>query len=126
MAFTYAGDLSTDRDKVRFYLQDTILDSGPLPGDVNFTDGEIDGLLTAEGSWQRAVAAGFETLAAAWKRFPTFKADGLTLNRSDIASGYAEQALYWRKAYGVSGGGMGSRAVTRQDGYSDDIDNTET
>ena len=125
MAFTYDDTLADSRSKVRFYLQDTSLDAGPKPGDGNFTDGELDGLITAEGSWQRAVAAGFETLAASWKRYPTFKADGLTLNRSDIASGYAEQALYWRKQYGVSGGGMGSRAVTRQDGYSDDIDNTE-
>ncbi len=125
MAFTYAGDLSSDREKVRFYLQDAVSGSGPKPADANFTDEELDGLITAEGSWQRAVAAGFETLAAAWRRYPTFKADGLSLNRSDIAKGYSTQAKEWRRKYGGSGGGAGSRAVTRADGYSDDISNVE-
>jgi len=125
MAFTYVGDLSTNTDKVRFYLRDTVSGSGPLPSDGNFTDAEIDGLISVEGSWQRAVAAGFETLAAAWRRYPSFKADGLSLNRSDIADGYAAQAATWRRKYG-GGSSAGSRAVTRQDGYSDDITSIET
>jgi len=125
MAVTYLGTLASDRDKTRFYLQDTVEDSGPKPSDANFSDAEIDGLLTAEGSWQRAVAAGFETLAASWLRYPNFKADGLTVNRSDIAKGYAKQAIEWRRKHGGSGGGAGSRAVTRVDSYSDDITNVE-
>ncbi len=125
MAVTYLGTLATDRDKVRFYVQDTVEDSGPKPSDANFSDAEIDGLITAEGSWERGVAAGFETLAAAWRRYPTFKADGLSLNRSDIAKGYDTQAKEWRRKHGGSGGGAGSRAVTRVDGYSDDITNVE-
>ena len=125
MAFTYLGTLATSRDKARFYLQDTVEDSGPKPADGNFTDAELGGLITAEGSWERAVAAGFETLAAAWRRYPSFKADGLTLSRSDIAKGYDAQAKEWRRKYGGSGGGAGSRAVTRVDSYSDDITNVE-
>lgn len=124
MAFTYLGDLSTTRDQVRFYLQDTAENSGPKPSDANFSDAEIDGLLTSEGSWQKAVAAGFETLASAWRRYPDFKADGLSLSRSNIADGYAKQALEWRRRHGY-GVTAGSRAVTRQDGYSDDIDSVE-
>lgn len=122
MAFTYAGDLSTNLDKVRFYLGDKVEDAGPLPSDANFTDAELNGLISAEGSWQKAVAAGFETLAARWRRYPNFKADGLTLNRSDIADGFLAQAKRWRATYG-RGAGAGSRAVTRADGYSDDKDN---
>ncbi len=125
MAFTYTGDLGTDLNKVRFYLQDIVSGSGPKPADGNFTDEELGGLITTEGSWERGVAAGFETLAAAWRRYPTFKADGLSLNRSDIAKGYSTQAKEWRRKYGGSGGGAGSRAVTRADGYSDDINNVE-
>ncbi len=125
MAFTYDDTLGSDLATVRFYLQDTVANSGPKPSDSNFTDAEIEGLIAAEGSWQRAVAAGFETLAAAWRRYPTFKADGLSLNRSDIAKGYTTQAKEWRRKYGGSGGGAGSRAVTRADGYSDDITNVE-
>ena len=126
MLFTYTATLATDRDRVRFHLQDTVYGSGPKPNDGNFTNDEIDGLLTAEGVWQRAVAAGFEALVAAWQRYPNFTADGLQLARSDIAKGYAEQAAKWRKQYGTSTqartGGAGSRAPTRVDGYSDDID----
>lgn len=123
MAITYIGDLSTDLDKVRHYLQDITDGAGPKPSDANFADAELTGLITAEGSWQLAVAAGFETLAAAWMRYPSFTADGLKLDRTAIAKGYQEQAAVWRDKYGFSGGGMGSRAVTRVDSYSDDIDN---
>ena len=122
MTVTYVGNLSNNRDKVRFYLGDKEDGAGPLPEDANFSDAEIDGLISSEGSWQRAVAAGFETLAARWRRHPTFKADGLTLNRTDIANGFLAQAKEWRRSYG-RGGGAGSRAVTRVDAYSDDKDN---
>jgi len=122
MTVTYLGTLATSRDKVRFYLGDKIENAGPLPNDANFSDAEIDGLITAEGSWQKAVAAGFETLAARWRRYPDFKADGLSLSRSDIADGFLEQAKNWRRTYG-RGTGAGSRAMTRVDAYSDDKDN---
>lgn len=126
MAFTYSGTLATDLDKVRFYLQDTVSGSGPKPADGNFTNAELTGLITAEGSWQRAVAAGFEALATAWRRYPSVTADGLRLARSDIAKGFDEQAKKWRKDFGTSAtartGVAGSRATTRVDGYSSDVD----
>jgi hypothetical protein len=128
--FTYVPTWPTERDKVRFYLQDTVSGAGPKPADGNFSDAELTALLAAEGSWQRAVAAGFETLAAAWYKYPTFTADGLTLNRDKIANGFAEQAKVWRAAYGTAAasraGGAGSRATTRVDGYSSTITNQET
>jgi hypothetical protein len=127
---TYDDTLDTDLDKIRFYLQDTVLGSGPKPADGNFTDAELTALITTEGTWQRAVAAGFETLAAAWYKYPTFTADGLTLNRDKIANGFAEQAKVWRAAYGTNvasrSGGAGSRAVTRVDGYSSTVTNQAT
>ena len=131
MAFTYLGTLATSRDKVRFYLQDTAWGAGPLPADGNFTDAEIDGLVTAEGSWQRAVAGGFEALESAWRRYPNFSTDGLSVSRSDIADGYAAKAKEWRTQYGSSASTAtstraGSRAVTRRDAYSSDIDNVTT
>ena len=122
MTVTYLGTLANNLDRVRFYLGDRVEDSGPLPADANFSDAELTGLITAEGSWQKAVAAGFETLAARWRRYPDFKADGLSLNRSDIADGFLKQAQFWRTTYG-RGTGAGSRSVTRVDAYSDDRDN---
>jgi hypothetical protein len=118
--FTYIGDLSTDRDKVRFHLGDTDPRDGPLPSDKNFTDNEIDGLIDAEGTWQRAVAAGFEALAAAWARYPSFKADGLSLSRSDIVKAYKDEAAKWRRDYGRTRG-VNVAGIIKRDGYSDDV-----
>jgi hypothetical protein len=126
---TYDDALSTDKDRVRFYIQDVSAGAGPKPSDANFSDDEIAGLVTVEGSWQRAVAGAFEALEAAWRRYPNFSTDGLSVSRSDIANGYADKAAAWRKAYGNTGSTAtastraGSRAVTRQDAYSSDKDN---
>lgn len=121
---TYSDMLSTDLDRVRFYLQDTVAGAGPKPADGNFTDAEITALIATEGTWQLAVAGGFETLASAWRRYPNFTADGLTLNRTAIADGYAKQASEWRAKAGPSKSyaRAGSRAPTRVDGYSSDVD----
>ena len=120
MAFTYSDTLATNRDRVRFHLGDTARDAGPRPGDANFTDDEIAGMITSEGTWQRAVAAGLEVLAREWTRYPTFKADGLSLNRSDIAKGYRDEAREWRKQYGRSAP-MRVVAQITKDAYSDDV-----
>jgi hypothetical protein len=120
MAFTYVGTLTTDLDRVRFHLGDTAYEAGPRPADANFTDAELNGLVTLEGNWQRAVAAGFERLAAEWTRYPNFSTDGLRVDRSDIAAGFKAQAAQWRKDYprpvGISVAGQ----ITR-DAYSDDV-----
>ena len=125
MSFSYEGNLDSSLEKVRYYIRDVTEDSGPLPADANFLDEELNGLITAEGSWQRAVAAAFEALAAAWMRHPTFSDTGFRIDRSDIAKGYAAQAKEWRDRYGGAGISISSSAVTRIDGYSDDIDNFE-
>ena len=120
MAFTYLGTLATDRDWVRFKLGDTTVDAGPRPADANFTDAEIDGLISEEGDRNRAVAAGFERLVAEWTRYPTFKADGLSLNRSDVAKGYQALADKWRKDYPAYRPVMVAGQITK-DAYSDDV-----
>jgi hypothetical protein len=95
-----------------------------LPGDVNFTDNEPNGLITLEGTWPRAVAAGFETLAAAWAIHPTFNAGDMGVSQSDIVKQFRESAKEYRDRFGVTGTtAAGSSAVTRADGYSDDLDN---
>ena len=126
MTFTYAGDLSTDLDKVRFYIQDTTENSGPKPGGSNFTDEELEGLIDTEGSWQTAAAAGFEVLASVWATYADLAVGPRRESYSQIAERYQEMAQDWRAKHGASGGGAGYRAVTRVDGYSDDEDNLET
>lgn len=126
MSFIYEDSLSTNRDKIRFYIGDTTYESGPKPAGENFTDEELAGLVTIEGSWQRAVAACFETLAANWAQHPNFSADGVSVSQSDTAKHYREQAAAWRRTAG-SGALVvsGIAAVTRIDGYSYDVSNED-
>lgn len=126
MAFTYLGTLATNRDKVRFALGDTVNGAGPRPADGNFSDAEIDGLIAQEGSWQGAVGAGFERLAAEWTRFPNFSTDGLKIDRGSIAEGYRQQAKQWRhdfpRAVGVTVAGQITKDAYSDDVASDDVD----
>jgi hypothetical protein len=124
MPHSYVPGNDSDRDRVRFYLNDTEFEAGPLPGDANFDDHEIDDMLIQEGNWRRAVAAGLERLAQAWMRHPTFQADGISISRSHISRNYAEQAELWRRRYGFNAAARTS-PVIRVDAYSDDIDSHE-
>lgn len=121
MTVTYVGDLSTDLDKARFYLNDTVEGSGPKPSDGNFSDAELNGLIAAEGSWQKAVAAGFETLAAAWRPLTDIRVGSRAESLSKIADGFAKDAEKWRAQYGGTASSVTSSAWTRVDGYSDDV-----
>lgn len=120
MAFTYLGDLSTNREKLRFYIQDTTVDSGPRPGGTNFSDAELDGLITTEGGWRKAVAGAYETLAAEWAQYVDTSIGPRRQSLSHTAARYETLAKTWRLRSG-SASRAGSRAVTRVDGYSDDI-----
>ena len=124
MSFTYVGDLSTDLDRTRFHINDTVEDAGPRPSDGNFSDAELNGLITSEGSWQSAVGAALERLGNEWLRYPSFKADGLSLNRSDIAKGYLKQAEQWRKQFPQAVPSYVAGQIN-VDGYSDDVPNND-
>ena len=125
--FTYTDTLAADRDKIRFSIADTEYEAGPKPNGANFTDAELDGLLAIEGTWQKAVADAFEALASAWSTHTTFTADGVSVSQSHIAERYAKEAEKWRKLYGYGGAASsGVVAITRLDGYSDDVSNEET
>jgi len=124
VAFTYNADLSADRDKLRRAIGDVTEDSGQLPSGANFTDAELDSFIGEEGTWQKAVAYACETLGNAWAIAVTFKADDVSVNRSDVSKAWLDMAQKWRAKYG----GLwrsGAAAVTRADGYSDDVTNIE-
>lgn len=127
MAYTYEPVHRGDLDRVRFHIQDVERNEGPLPEDANFSDEEIESILDYEGSWQRTVAACFERLAAAWRKFPNLESDQFGLSRSHISRGYAEDADRWRKEWGysgdterASGNRAGSAGYYRVDGFSSD------
>ena len=126
MTFTYLGTLATDLDKVRLYCGDSsnAPDAGIKPGGYNFQDAEINGLVTAEGSWQRAVAAVFEILAALFAQEVDEKNDKISMMYSQKAARYQAMAKQWRDKYGTATGFAGTvttSALTRIDGFSDDI-----
>jgi hypothetical protein len=120
MAFTYVGDLSTDLDKVRFYTHDITEDSGPLPGGGNFQDVAINAIVTSEGSWERAVAVIFDTLAAAWSHYVDITAGPHSEKLSQAADSYLELAKKWRQDHHIYAG-IKAGGVIRIDGYSDDV-----
>ena len=125
MAFTYSDGSGADRDNVRSAINDVTENAGPLPGQANFTDARIDALITVEGNWRRAVAAAYETLAAAWAVYTDVQVGSRHEMSHLIASRYDALAARWRDLYGKaasSANTSGSLWVTRVDGYSDDID----
>jgi hypothetical protein len=114
MSFSYSGALSQDRDKMRFSLHDVASGAGPLPAGANFTDEELAGLLAIEGTWQRAVAAGLEALAAAWAM--AGERVGLrdySVDTSQKALEYRQQAMVWRARYGAAGAGLGNSGMAK-------------
>ena len=122
MAFTYSDVMSLDRDKVRFNLHDVTRDSGPLPGGANFSDNEIAALLSIEGTWQQAVAAGLEVLAAAWANYADLSVGPRRESLSQIAKRYEDQAKRWRDQYGFTQRvGVAAAGIIKKDGYSDDV-----
>lgn len=123
MTFTYVGTLATDLDKIRFKIQDTAASpSGIKPAGANFTDEEIAGLLTIEGTVNRTVAALYEALAGVWANYVDTKIGPRDEKLSQVASRYAALAAQWREDYGYATVTLATGYVTRQDGYSQDID----
>ena len=125
MTFTYAGTLATDLDEIRFKVQDTVSGSGVKPAGGNFTDEEIAGLLTIEGTVERTVAALYEALAAIWGVYADTKIGPRDEKLSQVADRYQKIAKQWRQDYGYGSTTLATGFVTRVDGYSDDVDSGE-
>lgn len=128
MSFSYYDDPANPqtRDYVRFHIDDKVEGGGPLPGDRNFTDHELDMIIAEEGNWRRAVAACFEALQAAWTPNPSWTADGMSVSQSHVSKNYEPQAKLWRQRHGGAAGTWGyARTVIRVDGYSTDIPSNE-
>lgn len=128
MAFTYVDTLLTDRDVIRFTINDTVASSGPKPGSgtaTNFSDNEIAGILTIEGNANRAIARCYEILAAAWARFGLSEIGPRKEDLKGVADAYAKLAKQWRDDYGTASSIITNGFLTRVDGYSNDIDSGE-
>lgn len=95
MAFTY--DLTTDRGKTRIWLGDTVEDKGPRPRKTNYSDAEIDYLLSSQsGSVNKAIAAGFDLLAGEWMSYSIQEREGdVSYDAKGLADRYKELAKDW-------------------------------
>lgn len=94
MAFSYSTALTTDRDKVRFFIGDTVSGSGPRPSGANFANEELDGLISIGGSWQGAAALACRALATSWMaEAKQVKIGEYSVTYSDRAKLYSEKAL---------------------------------
>lgn len=128
MAFTYTDTLLTDRDVIRFTINDTVSSSGPRPGSgtaTNFTDNEIAGILTVEGTANRAIARCYEILAASWARYGLSEIGPRKEDLKAVSKSYADLAKQWRSDYGYSTSTITNGFVTRVDANSNDIDSGE-
>jgi hypothetical protein len=106
MAFTY--DLTTDPGVVRFNLGDTVENQGPRPDKRNYSDAEIDYLITTETAGTiAATALGFEILASEWGAYTIEESEGeVDFDAKEVSDQYFSLANYWRSkpGGGTSGG----------------------
>lgn len=106
MGFTYIGDLSTDLDEIRFTIGDTVENDGVKPGTgsaTNFSDEEITGLLTREGSVIRTLGRLYQVLANSWSNFVDSKIGPRDEKLSKIADNWRKQWQDHVKQHGTSG-----------------------
>ncbi len=115
VAFTY--DLTTNRGKVRFLVPDNVLTAYYLE------DAEIDYFLTQKGqSVQAAAVAACKWLARKFSTQATFTADGLSIQHGQRAAQFAARA---KELEAELLGGMAAVTLDRQDGYHDNVSQSE-
>lgn len=95
MAFTY--ELAENRGAVRLWLGDSTEDIGPRPRKNNYSDAEIDYLLSSQSnSVKAAVAAGFDLLASEWMSYSLAEKEAdLSYDAKGLAEQYAKLAKDW-------------------------------
>jgi hypothetical protein len=126
MAFTY--NLATNRGVVRFNIGDTVENSGPRPDKRNFSDEEIDYLISTETEGNTAATAlGFETLASEWAAYTLSEREGeVSFDAKEVSDQYLSIAQEWRnKPGGGTGGGSISAGVITLD-FMEKGDDTST
>lgn len=93
--FTYAGDLTTDRDFVRFNTGDTNADTSFLSDEV------IASLVATEGTKEKAVIAGLEYIITQLAK-PDFRADWLSVDHAAAREGYERLLEQKRKKFNLT------------------------
>jgi hypothetical protein len=122
MTFTYS--LTTDLGKVRFELDDTVLNKGVRPDGSNLSDEEITMLLTREGSVMGAVAAACDMLSRSWSKVASTSLGPASEQLGKVAQEWADRATGIRENVGSENTSF-SFAPNRVDGYSEHADGYE-
>lgn len=123
MSFTYSDALSTNRDKVRLHIGDTVENSGPRPDKRNFSDNEVAFyLLEEDDRVNGAVAYAFEVLASEWASYALEEKEGeIDFDAKEVSDTYLALAKIWRaKPEGAAETIQAGSVVTlqRTDAYS--------
>lgn len=121
MAFTY--DLgSSDADillisRLRLEIGDKTVDEGVLPEGKNFSDEELQVLLTRGGSdVERAAAFAFSILASAWATYADITIGPRREALSQISSRFEKRSMEYRTRLGMDSMAF-SAGLKRADGY---------
>ena len=116
MTFTYF--LDTDIGTMRFELGDTVPDSGVKADGSNFTDEELQYLLTRENNLDLAIASACETLSRDWSKIASITLGQKQETLGKVAQEWSTRANEIRLRVG---GTYASYSFTphRIDGYTD-------
>ena len=118
MTFTYSGTaITSDLERVRLELGDTI------EAQALFTDEEVQVKLDESEDVVIATASLCDILARRFARAFDFAEDGQSFSRSQMSKAYAQLARDLRQRSAL---GFKTLPTTRTDGYSDDIDYSES
>jgi hypothetical protein len=103
MTFTFGGDLSVDRDFVRFYSGDTDSERAFLSDEL------IASLVTEAGSKQQAVIDAIDYIITQLSQ-PDFRADWLQMSFGEARKGYETRLKDMRRKFGLN-------AITARSGH---------
>jgi hypothetical protein len=108
---TFTNDLTTNQGVVRLNLGDTVENSGPRPDKRNFSDAEIDYLITTETAGNTAATAlGFEILANEWAAYTIAEREGeVSFDAKEVSDQFLDIAQEWRSR---PDGGTGGRSLS--------------
>ncbi len=108
MAFSY--DVSTPLGQLRLEIGDTILDAGPRPGGLNYSDAELNVVLapviTAGNGYNLAVSRVLRRLANEWSRQANISIGEYSAQYASVAENYRKQAAAWETTIDTTGAGV--------------------
>jgi len=126
VAYSYNPTLSSDLDKIRFLLGDTVIN------EMQLLDEEISGLLLMQPAMGQAAAAGAKAIAAKWALHVDNKNSELSVNASQRFEHYMKLAKdlekrgtdpFSGKTYVSAGVKMGGISITENIELANNKDN---